>query len=136
MSGSAYSSVRIQCPWRWCFQDRFFPTTLFWRQQLRFNDSQQCYIVMPNSKALLLITCGARSNGSEVPEYEFNGVLSRVQIQCVLKGPKKKAILLYYGKIRDLTWDPTRLQRPGNLEFMQYSTKLGRKLLRQRHPPL
>jgi hypothetical protein len=71
-----------------------------------------------------------------VTTHNYIGLPARVCIQSVLKGPKKKAILLYYGKVRSLEWDPTRLKWPEGMEFMHYSTKLGRNLLRKRHPPL
>jgi hypothetical protein len=57
-------------------------------------------------------------------------------VQEISKGPRKKNIRLFYGKTRDLGWDHARLKWPGNVDFMSYSTKLGRDLLRKRQPPL
>jgi hypothetical protein len=83
---------------------------------------------MPTSKVLLPLMTSQTHN--------FTGIPARVRVQDVMRGPKRKIILLYYRKVRELCWDPGRLQWPGKVQFMHYSTKLGRKLLRKRHPPL
>jgi hypothetical protein len=48
-----------------------------------------------------------------------------VRIQSIFRGPKKKQILLYYGQVKELGWDPARPQRPQNKEFMHYKTWQG-----------
>jgi hypothetical protein len=68
--------------------------------------------------------------------HNFTGIPVRVRVQSVMKGPKKRIILLFYGKIRELVWDPARLRWPEKVEFLHYSTRLSRKLLRKRQPPL
>jgi hypothetical protein len=105
-------------------------------QNLTFNDKRSCYTVMPRSKVLLPITFDSGDSQPVVITHNYSGLPARVRIQSVFKGPKKKSIMLYYGKVRSLEWDPTRLKWPEGMEFMHYSTKLGRNLLRKRHPPL
>jgi hypothetical protein len=76
---------------------------------------------------------------AEAPTHnhrQVTGYTARVRIQETTKGPRRKSILLYYGKIRELNWDPARLKWPGDVDFLKYSTKLGRDLLRKRHLPL
>jgi hypothetical protein len=93
-------------------------------------------MVMDNSRILLPITTGQRTARNVDVHHNFSGVPARVRVQDVLKGPRKNTIFLYYGKVRDLCWDPDRLQWPDRVKFMSYSTKLGRKILRMKHPPL
>jgi hypothetical protein len=68
--------------------------------------------------------------------YQGFGFLNRVRVQSIFRGPKKKQILLYYGRVRDIDWDPARFKWPQNKDFMHYTTTLGRDLLRKRQPPL
>ena len=59
------------------------------------------------------------------------GTVCRVRVLEVIKGPKKTPILLYYGMIRKLDWDPGRMYWPEAKEFMRYSSKQGRELLQR-----
>lgn len=64
------------------------------------------------------------------------GIFRRVRIIEVNKGPKKKSLLFYYGRLDWLNWDPKRLQWPGKqaaTPFMDYNVKLVRDLLREKH---
>ena len=59
------------------------------------------------------------------------GTVCRVRVLEVIKGPKKTPILLYYGMIRKLDWDPGRMYWPEAKEFMRYLSKQGRELLQR-----
>ena len=70
-------------------------------------------------KNLVLLVCLPSGIPSEIlPVWgwkglnikHFFGFATRVRIQNVIKGPKKKNILLYYGKIKDWDWDPVRFK--------------------------
>jgi hypothetical protein len=78
-------------------------------QQLSFNDTQGCYTVMAKSRVLLPITAGQRIGRNVDVHHNFSRIPARVRVQDVLKGPRKKTIYLYYGKVQDLSWDPDRL---------------------------
>jgi hypothetical protein len=83
-----------------------------------------------------------------------------VRICEVIRGPKKKSILLYYGDLQSLSWDSNKFQWPKQLPardqrtvanhcpqgregqaapkaahvpFMQFNAKMGRELLRKNH---
>lgn len=52
------------------------------------------------------------------------------------RGPKKEAILLFYGRVDHLTWDPGRIQwlsLHGVTPLMQYTAKHGSDMLREKH---
>lgn len=49
---------------------------------------------------------------SEMLMNEFSGCAHRVRVIEIKRGPKKRASLLYYGKTRDLDWDPLQVQWP------------------------
>jgi hypothetical protein len=68
--------------------------------------------------------------------YNGFGFLHKVRVQSIFRGPKKKLILLYYGQIKALEWDPAHLRWPRNKGFMHYNIQLGRDLLQKRQPPL
>ena len=59
----------------------------------------------------------------------------RVRVIPPLKGISI-ALLLYYGRISRLSWDPGRVTWAQGEPLMTYSTKLGRELMRKkRHAP-
>lgn len=60
------------------------------------------------------------------------GILKRIRLVPLKSGQMTSR--LCYGRIDRLTWDPDRLQWPDQVPCMQYSAKLGRSLLRERHP--
>jgi hypothetical protein len=41
-------------------------------------------------------------------------------------------IRLYYGKINSLAWNPGKFEWPGSIPFINFTTKLGRGLLKRR----
>ena len=59
------------------------------------------------------------------------GLVCRVRILEVIKGPKKASIWLYYRPISKLEWDPGCMYWPEAKEFMKYTSKQGRELLRR-----
>jgi hypothetical protein len=120
------------------FQGQVFPNYVISQdvQTLVFDDTQGCFTVMPQSKVLLPASEVQQVDRRRGRRREYIGTPARVRVQSVAKGPRKKTILFYYGKIRELTWDPAKLKWPEGVEFLHYSTKLGRKLLQQRQPPL
>lgn len=64
------------------------------------------------------------------------GAFHRVRVSQVKRGPRKVVILLYYGLIDKLEWDPHKLQwatEAQPVQLMEYSSKLGRDLLKQKH---
>jgi hypothetical protein len=63
---------------------------------------------------------------------KVTGSILRVKAATVLKGPRKKEVQLYFGKIDSLTWDPGRFVWTGAIPFMKYTTKLGREMLKRR----
>ena len=67
------------------------------------------------------------------PETRLSGVLHRVRVVSVTRGPRKVITHLFYGKIALLDWDPNRFAWPGNTSFMQYTSKLGREWLSNTH---
>jgi hypothetical protein len=50
-------------------------------------------------------------------------------VEKVSRGPKKKQILLLFGKISALCLDPGRVQWSNDKPFMTYTTKMGREIL-------
>ena len=67
------------------------------------------------------------------PETRLSGVLHRVRVATVIKGPKKVITHFFYGKTDLLKWDPNRFSWPGNTPYMMYTSKLGRQWLAQKH---
>jgi hypothetical protein len=61
------------------------------------------------------------------------GIVARVRVAEVVKGPKKVCINLFYGKMKSLGWDPNKFRWNASTPFMRFSTKLGRELLKARH---
>jgi hypothetical protein len=55
-------------------------------------------------------------------------------VEQVIKGPKKRKVLLFYGKVRNLKWNPGRVFWTGSKLLMSYSTQMGRQMLRKRNP--
>jgi hypothetical protein len=94
------------------------------------------YCPMSTSRILLPMSQPAHAVACADNRWQVTGHPMRVRVQEIVKGPRKRKILLYYGKTRNLDWDPTRWKWPGSIDFMKYSTKMGRELLRKRHPPL
>ena len=51
----------------------------------------------------------------------------------VIRGPKKTVIQLFNGRSDRLLWDPERYKWDGEVPFMEFTAKLGRKLLGKKH---
>lgn len=66
---------------------------------------------------------------------KFRGIVNRVRVVPVKHGPKKKEILLYYGKVDQLHSDLERYNSKwlGGTPFMEYTTNIGRSILRKHH---
>lgn len=62
------------------------------------------------------------------------GCVRRVRIIEAKKGPKKQSLLLYYGMVQRLSWDPARYTWQGKVRLMRYTASLGRKYLLNTHP--
>jgi hypothetical protein len=114
-------------------------------QVVRFTDRSCYFFVMRQSctmGAYVTNSTGQVGDTGLPMQQSFFGFIARVRVQPVTKGPKKKSIFLYYGRIRELEWDPARFEWPKVLgyqqstDFLLYTTKLGRELLRKRLPPL
>lgn len=67
--------------------------------------------------------------------HRFTGIVKRIQVVTVKQEPKKQAIMLHYGKIDSLPWDLGKFVWKGSTAtpLMNYTTKLGRDLLRKHH---
>jgi hypothetical protein len=52
------------------------------------------------------------------------------------KGQKRELVFFFYGRIKDLSWDPGRLFWPYQTSLPDYTTAKGRAILRAHHPPL
>lgn len=85
--------------------------------------------VQPASKAVTRIAAAGAS-------HSVTGFPERVRIAPTSKKQGKIPTLLYFGKVRDLSFDPFRVQWNGDINFFQYTTKIGRQLLSDRHPPI
>jgi hypothetical protein len=103
------------------------------------------YVVQHQSAILQELTYEQRCVGArwdlrgEDLVSPISGVMRRVRVIPVTRGPKQRTILLYYGRVDQLSWDPARYawnlpntkgEQPA---FMNYSAQLGRSLLRWKH---
>jgi hypothetical protein len=52
-----------------------------------------------------------------------------VRVVLVRRGPRTEKVMLFYGRVRELQWDPRRFQWPKGKPLMEYSTKMGSELL-------
>ena len=59
--------------------------------------------------------------------------VARVQVVVVKHGPHKEKIQLFYGRICNLLWDPRCPVWSNGKNFMDYTTQMGRELLRAKH---
>lgn len=64
------------------------------------------------------------------------GFPARLRVQETSRGQKKLPVLMYYGKIKELIFDPQRIRWPNQKPFLQYTTKMGREILAKKHPLL
>lgn len=66
----------------------------------------------------------------------WTGTFHRVRVIPIQRGPKKTEVLLFYGRVDQISWDPLKFEWDDgamNVPFMNYSTKLGRKMLMGNH---
>jgi hypothetical protein len=101
--------------------------------------SSATYIVNGHSATLALIPADNRLKGAqwdsfgEDLESPARGILQRVRVVTVKKGPKKTHTLLFYGQSDHLMWNPNRYQWAGATPIMNYTSELGRRMLKLRH---
>jgi hypothetical protein len=76
-------------------------------QPITFTERNNFYFVMQRSRTLGMFV-GNGADGQQL-QHNFHGFITRIRIKSVVKGPEKKVIFLYYGRVRDLDWDPARL---------------------------
>ena len=64
--------------------------------------------------------------------------LEKIRVATIKRGRAKLEIHLFYGKINSLKWNPDRLYWNNDKQtfFMNYSTDLGRSLLKKKNTPL
>lgn len=74
------------------------------------------------------------TNGEDLVN-NYKEIIRRIRVAHVTRGPKKKEMLLYYGRVDKLHWDPERFvwKWEGEVPFMSYNTKMGRLMLRRHH---
>lgn len=87
-------------------------------QQLRLKNQHQFYKILQQSQILVAVPA---CREARLGEIQYQGQAPRVRVLSIEHGPMKKQILLYYDKIRDLRWDPARLQWPKKQEFVHYT---------------
>jgi hypothetical protein len=100
------------------------------------NSGFQLYSVLPNSNCLSPTFQPWHLQDGPGNHYSLHGIIHRVRVTSVATGPAKKPILLFYGRLDSIGWDPERFQwLDGDkaTPFMNFSASLGRRLLRKRH---
>lgn len=101
-------------------------------------------LFIPNTTSTPYLSVISKETRSQTATWDANGgtlvdrlqgMIRRVRIAIVTRGPKKKKILLYYGRVDHLQWDPERFHWNwiGGTPFMNYTTKMGRLMLRRNH---
>jgi hypothetical protein len=76
------------------------------------------FTVLPKSRVL--------SHALLIPR-DVQAFMERTRVVQVIRGPRKLKILLFYGRTRDLSWNPGRLQWSNGKPLMDYSTKIRRE---------
>jgi hypothetical protein len=61
------------------------------------------------------------------------GIMCRVRVMTITRGPKKTCTYLFYGKSDSLTWNLERFQWNSNTPIMSYTAEMGREILKKRH---
>lgn len=71
----------------------------------------------------------------EVMVNRYRGLIRRVRVVSIKRQTKKLEMLLYYGRVDQLQWDPERFvwEWKGGTPLMNYDTKMGRLMLRRHH---
>jgi hypothetical protein len=122
--------------------EAYQPRGGYYRSQIPL--SQPTYIVRDPSPYLVEIEWEMRIRGARYDAWgkdlvsTHTGFVRRVRIISITRGTKKSSILMYYGRVEDLSWDPNRYQWSGGISFMSFTSKLGRNLLKSKHvvPPV
>ena len=73
-------------------------------QVICFNSKSLLFFVREKSCTLGMITLDNLAGGSEasVQQHSYYGFAARICIQSILKGPKKRNIMLYFRRIKDV----------------------------------
>ena len=69
-------------------------------------------------------------------QWSITSVVSAIWVVCTTRGQKKIPVKFSYGRIRELVWDPLRTSWSDGKGLLDYSTRQGRVVLRNRHAPL
>jgi hypothetical protein len=69
-------------------------------------------------------------------DYRVTGLAVRIRV--VTKNPRSRraTTFLYFGRARELTFNPDQILWSGNIPFFHYTTKLGCQLLDNRYPSI
>jgi hypothetical protein len=93
--------------------------------------TEELFKVRLQSQTLLHIH--AADSGAAV--LRIAGFPARVRVISVPRGPKKVQVLFFYGRVRDLSFDPARLVWSDKSNLLAYTTQKGRALLCNQHSP-
>jgi hypothetical protein len=94
------------------------------------------FTVLPISNCLEPVCAADTPHDGVGPDTRIRGTLRRVRITSIKRGPQKKVVHLYYGRLDLLKWDPDRFlwaQGTKHTPFLDFTAALGRSLMRQRH---
>jgi len=59
-----------------------------------------------------------------------------MQVTSIIKGASKSHILLYFGRVDRLEWNPSKFQWPsnkGSISFLYYNVRLGHEMLQEKY---
>jgi hypothetical protein len=107
----------------WVVQGATIPTgcTGSQLQVLTVPTSVEMYSVLPTSRILVHIP--------QSQSLTVSCFLDKVRVETVTRGPEQTKILLFYGKISALYWDPGCVQWSNAKPFLAYTTKMDREFL-------
>jgi hypothetical protein len=100
------------------------------------------YTVNAQSAILAIMPEDNRMKGARWESWDLSGdniespvigLMRRVRVIPVKRGPKKSSIMFYYGCSDQLEWDPDRYQWNISIPLMNYTVELDRTLLKRRH---
>jgi hypothetical protein len=80
-------------------------------QVVRFNRRSHYFAILENSCTLSPYVANDQIDENQYHQ-SFFGFVARMRVQNTIKEPKKRNILLYYGRIRDLVWNPAQFKWP------------------------
>jgi hypothetical protein len=105
-------------------------------QEWRLPQATNLYKVLHASNCLELMSPPDQVEGGSGLGPCINGSLLQVRVTCIHRGPHKRSILLFYGKLDSLSWDPDRFIwefRNKRIPFLDFTVGLGWSLLNQKH---